>query len=227
MRPAVRVVLAIALLMLGAVVLWSMMSMPGEVVGVGSTIHDRLDVAGVDNPVTAVLLNFRAYDTLLEMVVLALALMAVWSLQKAPAKHLAESAGPVLSTVVSLLVPLMVLVGGYLLWAGGSEPGGAFQGGAVLAAAGILLLLADIPAVRLRAAVLRAGIALGLVVFVAAGLVCLAAGGDFLEYPEGWAGTTIVLIEAASTISTWLILAGIFAGRPRPLTAADHSEEGP
>ena len=41
---------------------------------------EHLAVTGVGNPVTAVLMAFRAMDTLLEKVVLLLALVAVWSL---------------------------------------------------------------------------------------------------------------------------------------------------
>ena len=39
-----------------------------------------METSGVRNPVTAVLLNFRGYDTLLEMGVLLVALLGVWSL---------------------------------------------------------------------------------------------------------------------------------------------------
>ena len=93
------------------------------------------------NPVTAVLLNFRGYDTLLEMVVLLVALLGVWALGGRSLRPEAAP-GPVLDTLVRLLVPVLILVAAYLLWVGAHAPGGAFQAGSVLGAAGVLLLLA-------------------------------------------------------------------------------------
>src|SRR5690554_4191920 len=43
--------------------------------GLTSTVMERIGESGVDHPPTAVLLNFRAYDTWLEVAVL---LLAVW-----------------------------------------------------------------------------------------------------------------------------------------------------
>jgi multisubunit Na+/H+ antiporter MnhB subunit len=40
---------------------------------------ERVPESGVSNPVTAVLLNFRAYDTLLELAVLMAAILGIWS----------------------------------------------------------------------------------------------------------------------------------------------------
>jgi len=48
--------------------------------GLVHLVSANLDSAGAENPVTAVLLNFRAYDTLLESMVLLAALIAIWSL---------------------------------------------------------------------------------------------------------------------------------------------------
>jgi hypothetical protein len=42
----------------------------------------HLAESGVSNPVTAVLLNFRSYDTLLEVAVLVVAMVAVWSMDR-------------------------------------------------------------------------------------------------------------------------------------------------
>ena len=46
-----------------------------------------------------------------------------------------------LDTLTRLLVPVLILVAAYLLWVGAHAPGGAFQAGSVLGAAGVLLLL--------------------------------------------------------------------------------------
>ena len=97
-------------------------------------------MSGVSHPVTAVLANFRGYDTLLEMAVLLLVLVGVWSLSTAPSER-EISTGAVLDFFVRLLLPVMILIAGYLLWVGAHAPGGVFQAGSVLGAAGVLLLL--------------------------------------------------------------------------------------
>ena len=61
------------------------LSLPPDAAGLSAQVAANLQTSGVSNPVTAVLLNFRGYDTLLEMVVLLLALLGVWSLEGRPA----------------------------------------------------------------------------------------------------------------------------------------------
>ena len=119
---------------------YAVLSLPDQAIELKGLVEANLQASGVSNPVTAVLLNFRGYDTLLEMAVLLLALIGVWSLGATPMRRGADP-GPVLSVLVHGLVPMMILVAGYLLWAGAHAPGGAFQAGAVLAASGVLLLL--------------------------------------------------------------------------------------
>jgi hypothetical protein len=53
-----------------------------DVAGLRRDVTEALPRSGVENPVTAVLLNFRAWDTLLESVVLLAALIGVWSLAR-------------------------------------------------------------------------------------------------------------------------------------------------
>ena len=112
-----------------------MLSLPMQAPGLSELVAENLENSGVKNPVTAVLLNFRGYDTLLEMGVLLLALIAVWSIGTAPQQCQTEPSA-VLDILSRLLVPLLIMVSGYLLWVGANAPGGAFQAGAVLAAAG-------------------------------------------------------------------------------------------
>jgi len=162
-----------------------------------------------------VLLNFRAYDTLLELGVLLVALLGVWSLGSA-AVHRSVAPEPVLSFLAGMLVPIMILMAGYLLWVGANAPGGAFQAGSVLAASGILLLLSGkrLP-VRLMGWPLRVVLVFGLGAFVAVGVTLLPVSGVFLQYPPGLAGGLILFIEAAATLSIGVTLAALFlGGRP-------------
>jgi multisubunit Na+/H+ antiporter MnhB subunit len=170
----------------------------------------HLAQSGVSHPVTAVLLNYRAYDTLLEIAVLLLALLAILAVAGTPAAAPPQASDPVVQTLARLVAPLAVVVAVYLLWAGAFRPGGAFQAGAVLAAAAVLLHLAGLlrgwgfPPLRLRL-----GLAAGFAVFLTVAAV-LAMRGALLEYPPDTAGMLILLIESGLTFSLGLILAGLF-----------------
>ena len=210
---AFRLLLLLLLLALAGGLAYAVLSLPDQVVGLGDQVRANLDASGVRNPVTAVLLNYRAYDTLLEMGVLLVALLGVWSLGSAAA-HRRVDPEPVLSFLVGGLVPMMILVSGYLLWAGANTPGGAFQAGSVLAASGILLLLSGKRlSSRLTGWPLRLVLVLGLGAFVAVGVTTLLpASGMFLQYPVSLAGGLILFIEAAATLSIGVALAALFLG---------------
>ncbi len=173
-------------------------------------VSAHLTESGVSHPVTAVLLNYRGYDTLLEIAVLLLALVAILAVVGEAPVAPSRAAHPVLQTLGRLVTPLMVVVAVYLLWAGAFRPGGAFQAGAVLAAAAVLLhlvgLLAGWSSPRLR---LRIGLAAGFALFLAVAAALLKQG-SLLQYPPDAAGTLILLIECGLTVSLALILAGLF-----------------
>lgn len=198
---------------LGAILLWSVLSLPAGWRGLSAEAMAAMPHSGVTNPVTASLLNFRSHDTLLEIAVLMLAVLGVWTLDAEP-KPSAEPAGPILDLLVRILLPLMVVVAGYLLWAGGHAPGGAFQGAAVLAAGGILLHLAR-PFYLGNHVIIRLVIGFGFAVFLAIGVMLVVVGGRFLEFPSRHAGTLILVVEAAATISIALILLALFVGNVR------------
>ena len=209
--PLVRAVAAVLALALGALVARALLALPPSA-GLRDAVAAQLHASGVTHPVTAVLLNFRGYDTLLEVGVLLLALIATWSLRLAPTRIERDSPGLVLQELVRLLVPLLILLAGYLLWLGAHAPGGAFQAGALLAGAGVLLTLVEgRPLGRLSPTALRGLAVLGVAVFLAVALLVMG-GGRLLEYPRGRAGLLILLIEAASTVSIGLALVYLFRG---------------
>ena len=188
-----------------------------------AAISANLEASGVSNPVTAVLLNFRAYDTLLELAVLLTAVLGIFALGPATAGY--RPAGPVFEGLTHWLVPALILVAGYLLWAGAHAPGGAFQAGATLAAAGVVLRLSGRQHVGLPAgATLRVVMASGTGVFLMVGLALLVTGRPFLGYPPAWAGILILLIESAAmlAIAATLVLAFI-GGRPEAPEVPAHS----
>ena len=191
---------------------YTVMSMPEHAGGLQKAVASKMEVSGVSNPVTAVLLNFRAYDTLLEMIVLMLALLGVWSLGETPWRREPEP-GPVLGTLAYLLVPLLILVSCYLLWVGAYAPGGAFQAGSVLGAAGVLLVLSGR---RLNTALaawpLRLALVTGAGVFLAIAVFTLLSTDRLLQYSSDQAGFLILIIEAAATLSIGVTLAALFLG---------------
>ena len=183
--------------------------------GLPQTIAANLEASGVSNPVTAVLLNFRAWDTLLELAVLLTAALGILALGKESPAY--RPAGVVFEGLIRWLVPLLILTAGYLLWVGAHAPGGAFQAGATLAAAGVVLRLAGrhrigLPA-GIRLHVLRAA---GVGLFLLVGLVLLLAGRPFLGYPPAMAGVLILVIETAAMLAIAATLVLAFAGgRPQ------------
>ncbi|MFQ3646988.1 MAG: Na(+)/H(+) antiporter subunit B [Anaerolineae bacterium] len=175
--------------------------------------RERLAESGVGNPVTAVLLNFRGYDTLLEVAVLLLAVVGIWSMARYARVWIKLPDTPVLTAFVRLVLPLMVLVAGYLLWLGADAPGGAFQGGAVLGGMGILWIAAAVwlPGFRLQQFA-RVMLVLGLIAFVGASALLLLLEGSFMDYPAGEAKNWILVIESAATISIGMTLTMLFVG---------------
>ncbi|KPQ03207.1 MnhB domain-containing protein [Marinobacter sp. HL-58] len=190
-------------------------------------LSENMSRSGVEHPVTAVLLNFRSYDTLLEIGVLVIAGIAGISMAKTTSLE-----DPELRTSDSLLyalqrwfVPLMLVLAGYLLWAGADRPGGAFQAGAVLAATGVLMRLGGIPMEFIRPGLLlRLGLALGFTVFLLVALASAIGGDAFLAYPPAMAKTLIVVIESVLTLSIAMVLLALFVSAP--VNDAEDPEEG-
>ncbi len=199
------------------ILVWGLVALPTPAPGLTAEAHDALGRSGVSNPVTAVLLNYRSYDTLLELGVLLLAVVSVWSLKSTAGATFERPTGPLLEGLLRALVPLLIITGGYLLWIGAFAPGGAFQGGALLGGALVLVVLGGLTGRRLavRRFMLRVGLWLGLAVFIFVGLATMVADRSFLEYPVEQAKWLILLIEAAALFSIGLTLGCLFyGGRP-------------
>ncbi len=173
-------------------------------------VAENMASSGVTHPVTAVLLNFRGYDTLLEVAVLLIALFGILAVGTEPLPSSVKPADPMLQRLARIACPLVIIAGVYLLWAGAFRPGGAFQAGALLAAAIVLLHLSGLwpgwgtPSWRQRLL-----LSSGFVVFLAVS-VAMMGSGALLEYPQAYAGLLILLIESGLTLSLAAILAGLF-----------------
>jgi multisubunit Na+/H+ antiporter MnhB subunit len=188
----------------------------------------HLPETGLGNPVTGVLMAYRAFDTMLEKVVLVLAVIGMWSLAADPAwggvagpPASRQPAGP-LAFLAQLLPPIGIVVAIHIVWVGASEPGGAFQGGALLAAMALIVMmarLAQAPAIGRRW--LRTALVAGPAVFMVMGVLGFAIASGFLAYPPGFAKPLILFIEAFMTLSIAATLPLLVIGPPdRPAEQA-------
>jgi multisubunit Na+/H+ antiporter MnhB subunit len=208
-----RVLVGVLSLALFAALGWAVLSLPVRPTGLTAASLANLPESGVTNPVTAVLLNYRGYDTLLEVGVLLLAIVAVWSLRRGdwPASNRHDH--PLLMSLLRGVLPMLVLAAGYLLWIGAFAPGGAFQGGALLGGAIVLVVLGGLARrVRQFDRLLRAGLVLGVIVFAAVCAVTMRLTGGLLQFPAGTGGTWIMVIESAALISIGLTLGLLYVG---------------
>ncbi|MCW8906502.1 MAG: sodium:proton antiporter [Sedimenticola sp.] len=213
--------LRLLLLLLAVGLGYAVLSLPDQAQGLQPDVLGKMDQSGVTHPVTAVLLNFRGYDTLLEMAVLLLALLGIWSLGGLPEARPESEPGPVLGTLTQVLVPVLIVVAGYLLWTGAHAPGGAFQAGAVLGAAGVLLQLTGWRLPRRAAGhPLRITLVAGVAVFLIVAALPLPGGRQLLEYDPNYAGVLILVVEAFATVSIGVTLAALFFG-------ADPTDKAP
>jgi multisubunit Na+/H+ antiporter MnhB subunit len=198
------------------------LALPDPAPTLAPEVAANIAVTEVGNPITAVLLAFRAMDTLLEAIVLLFALIGVWSL--APDRVWGGRPGPqqyadpngILAYVARVLPPIGIMVGMYIFWVGADHPGGKFQGATIIAAMWLLTIMAGLTdAPPISRTWLRIGLVAGPLVFVAIGIAGAVSAGAFLAYPDGFAKPLIIVIELALMPSLALILALMLAGAPQ------------
>jgi multisubunit Na+/H+ antiporter MnhB subunit len=228
-RPGVPLRFAAALLCtcVAAALAGAILLLPENAPTLAPAAAENAAATGLGNPVTNVLMAFRAMDTLLEKVVLLLALVGVWSLAsdrfwggRPGPRYPIEPYGP-LSLLARLLPPMGIVVGLHVLWTGADRPGGAFQGGTILAAMWVLVMMAglsDAPQVGRRW--LRLALVAGPAVFLVVGLCGLALGEAFLAYPAAYAKPLILAVELAMTLTIAATLGLLLAGPPERRSGA-------
>jgi multicomponent Na+:H+ antiporter subunit B len=143
---------------------------------------------GAPNVVTGILLTFRAFDTLGEVAVLFMVAAGVGLVLsgKAPSRasgkdaDAATPASEIVQSATQIMVPLIAIFAAYIIMNGHISAGGGFQGGAVIASAVLLLLLAN-PSQTVNAAFLRITESLAGVLFVLVGIAGLIFAGGFLD----------------------------------------------
>ena len=177
--------------------------------------------AGLGNPITAVLMSYRSFDTMLEKLVLILAVVGVWSVGadkawgSAPAELRQPKATAPMVFLAQMLAPVGVLIGVHIFWTGANAPGGAFQGGALLAAMWMVIMMAQLAKLpRIDAQWLRVALVSGPAVFLIFGLAGEVTAGSFFAYPHSLAKPIILFIEAFMVLSIAAALPMLVAGPP-------------
>jgi multicomponent Na+:H+ antiporter subunit B len=100
-----------------------------------------LEDIGTPNLITAIYLDYRAYDTLFEILVYSIAILGVRVFLKDMPEHknieiVGTDAAKTLSVIIA---PLITTLGFYFLLTGTIDPGGAFPGGIIMSI-GLLLI---------------------------------------------------------------------------------------
>ncbi|MCL0082728.1 sodium:proton antiporter [Dehalococcoidia bacterium] len=127
----------------------------------------------------------------------------------------------VIQTVARVLMPFLQLFGLYIIVHGPVSPGGGFQGGVIVGASIILLALSyELSSAETKVShkVRIAMDSTGALLFAGIGLLCLLAGGVFLEYgiiplpmvPAEVRGLMILLVGVAIGIHIMALATSLF-----------------
>lgn len=146
---------------------------------------------GAANIVTGILITYRGFDTLGEVAVLFMVAASVGVLLKEESDATSATAadettparrpaGEIVHTGKQVLLPMIITFGGYVIVNGHLSAGGGFQGGAIVASAVMLMMLAR-PRSTLNVALLSVVESLAGVIYVCIGVLGLVLAGGFLD----------------------------------------------
>lgn len=197
-------------------------------------LEETLERTEVPNVVTAVLADYRGFDTMFETVVIFTAGLSIIAILRmiggtsVPAMPSAECSGEddlIVTTTCRLVIPIIQIFALYVLAHGHHSPGGGFQGGVMFGASFILFALAyGLPATLLRFSEKRAVVlaAVGILIYSGIGLLCMFMGDNFLDYgvlhklmpgmSESWARSHSMLgVEIGVAFTVTAIMFAIYA----------------
>jgi len=170
----------------------------------GYYLNNTKEVSQVSNVVTAIVVNYRGFDTLGEVTVLFLASTGLASIlfrrkedDEEEVERLNKPSSSLLQTGSKFLFPLVVLLGIYVFIHGHLTPGGGFQGGAIIAT-GFLLMLIAYQKYHVGHAMLTWVESIAGITFVTIGIWGLLTGGTFLDNSYFPAGTLNSLISGGA-----------------------------
>jgi len=141
---------------------------------------------GAANLVTAVVVTYRGFDTLGEVTILFITAAIIgFFLGVIHGSHPILPTGwhrssELFVTASRMLIPIILLLGAYVFINGHLSPGGGFQGGAIVATAFVLLLLAK-PESRFNHRIITWVESISGVAFVVIGVLGIFLAGGFLD----------------------------------------------
>ncbi len=162
----------------------------------GYYVENAYKQTKVPNLVTAVLADYRAFDTMFETCVVFIAVLGIFMLLKKDEDETTDSEEKltkednlIIRVASRFMVPFIQLFGLYVVAHGHYSPGGGFQGGVILGASLILLAMAyDMDYVQrllsMKNMIVLA--AVGVLIFAGWGLIPVILGHNFLDY-SAWA----------------------------------------
>ncbi|KAF5422329.1 MAG: multicomponent Na+:H+ antiporter subunit B [Candidatus Methanocomedens sp.] len=117
----------------------------------------------------------------------------------------------IIRTVIRLMVPFIQIFGLYVIFHGGSGPGGGFQGGVILAASMILYVMAFGVTGGRRKLTEKTNMIMrstGVLIFSGIGLLAILFGGKYLDY----GAVPLPFIHHAAEVRALLIDGGVEVG---------------
>lgn len=188
----------------------------GPSLSAASLIQEHLNNSGVENPVTAVLLNYRSIDTLLELAVIYVAVLPVCALSFNQITTVrCVHSDTVLRGLTSVVAPATIITAIYLLYNGTRLPGGAFQAAALLAGLSGLIAFSGFRHFLKQKALNNTLMVSGILIFTAIGFSHYILPASFLAYPREYATTVIITIEIFATVSITAILGRYISALPQ------------
>lgn len=186
-------------------------------------------IAGGNNVVNVILVDFRGFDTFGEIIVLGIAALIIYAVTETllsgrvrarllnrPDDDVAGGAHPMMMVVVTrVMMPVVLMVGLYIFLRGHNDPGGGFIAGLVVSIAMVMQYMAsgfDWAAARMRC---RYHTIIGTGVLVA-GLTGIGAwffGAEFLTssygyFPFGWLGEAELASAMGFDLGVFLCVVG-------------------
>ncbi|HTO00762.1 MAG TPA: hydrogen gas-evolving membrane-bound hydrogenase subunit E [Microthrixaceae bacterium] len=192
---------------------------PADIEPVSQTYIEESPAAGGANIVNAILVEFRAFDTLGETTVLTVVALGVLGLVRAVKRErrgdAAQRVAPlrpsfVLDSAVQALFRTLILLSWVLLFSGHDDPGGGFIAGLVAGSAFMLVNLAGgNRSLRQRGpAAAETFLGIGVTIAVLAGAVGWMIGGEFLQ--SAYLSADVPVIGELKLSTTMVFDAGVY-----------------
>ncbi|MCF8297638.1 MAG: hypothetical protein K9J13_08870 [Saprospiraceae bacterium] len=165
--------------------------------------ENAADEVGAANLVTSVVLTYRGLDTLGEITILFLTaaiigfVLSFRNSDTNEKKRVIAPASEILNTASKIMIPIVFMFGVYVIINGHLTPGGGFQGGAIIASAIVLMILAQ-PEIKFNHKLISTIESISGIGFVVVGVLGLVLAGGFLDNRIFGLGTFGTILSAGA-----------------------------